>query len=79
MGFRTSVGFTRVLYDQQEMWFSVERGNVTLLCNLGRGERQFPLTEGGDNFAAKFLGARGLDWGAALLDQFHDKHLEAAE
>jgi type IV secretion/conjugal transfer VirB4 family ATPase len=35
--------------------------------------------EGGDNFAAKFLGARDLDWGAALLDQFHDKYLEAAE
>jgi type IV secretion/conjugal transfer VirB4 family ATPase len=34
---------------------------------------------GGDNFAAKFLGARDLDWGAALLDQFQDKHLEAAE
>jgi len=34
---------------------------------------------GGDNFAAKFLDARNLDWGAALLDQFQDKHLEAAE
>lgn len=35
--------------------------------------------EGGDTFAAKFLSARDFDWGAALLDQFHDKQLEAAE
>jgi type IV secretion system protein VirB4 len=35
--------------------------------------------QGSDTFAAKFLGARDLDWGTALLDQFHDTQLEAAE
>jgi type IV secretion system protein VirB4 len=35
--------------------------------------------QGTDTFAVKFLSARDLDWGAALLDQFQDKQLEAAE
>jgi len=36
-------GHTRVLFDQQAMWFSMERGNVTLCCNLGARERRFPV------------------------------------
>ena len=35
--------------------------------------------KGSGSFAAKFLSAHELDWGASLLDQFHDKQLEAAE
>ncbi|MDE2135343.1 MAG: hypothetical protein KGJ49_12175, partial [Alphaproteobacteria bacterium] len=41
-------------------------------------DRALVGTAHGD-FAARFLAARDLDWGAALLDQFHDKQLEAAE
>jgi maltooligosyltrehalose trehalohydrolase len=40
-------GDTRVRFDQQQMWFSMERGNVTLCCNLGGRERLFPVQEGG--------------------------------
>jgi hypothetical protein len=40
-------GHTRVLFDQQAMWFSIERGNVTLCCNLGARERRFPVQEDG--------------------------------
>ena len=40
-------GDTRVRFDQQQMWFSMERGNVTLCCNLGERERLFPVQEGG--------------------------------
>ncbi len=35
--------------------------------------------KGADTFGAKFLRLRDLDWGAALLDQFQDKQLEAAQ
>jgi maltooligosyltrehalose trehalohydrolase len=41
-------GNARVLYDQQEMSFSIERGEITLCCNLGETERQFPLRPGGE-------------------------------
>ena len=41
-------GHTRVLYDQQEMRFSIHRGDVTLCCNLGETERRFPVPEGGE-------------------------------
>jgi hypothetical protein len=37
-----------VVYDQQEMRFSMERGDVTLCCNLGETQRQFPAPEGGE-------------------------------
>ena len=37
---------TRVLYDQQEMWFSIERGDIGFHCNLGDKERLFPLPKG---------------------------------
>jgi maltooligosyltrehalose trehalohydrolase len=40
-------GDTRVRFDQQQMWFSMERGNVMLCCNLGERERLFPVQEGG--------------------------------
>jgi maltooligosyltrehalose trehalohydrolase len=41
-------GHTRVLYDQRETRFSLQRGDVTLCCNLGETERQFPVPEGGE-------------------------------
>jgi maltooligosyltrehalose trehalohydrolase len=40
-------GHTRVRFDQQEIWFSMERGNVMLCCNLGERERRFLVQEGG--------------------------------
>jgi maltooligosyltrehalose trehalohydrolase len=38
-------GETRVRFDRQEMWFSMERGDVLLFCNLGETERRFSLPE----------------------------------
>jgi maltooligosyltrehalose trehalohydrolase len=40
-------GQTRVLYSRQEMWVSVERGNVMLHCNLGEAPLRVSLPEGG--------------------------------
>jgi maltooligosyltrehalose trehalohydrolase len=40
-------GDTQVRFDQQEMWFSMERGDVILFCNLGEIERRFSLPEAG--------------------------------
>jgi maltooligosyltrehalose trehalohydrolase len=37
---------TRVHYDQQQQWFSMDRGDVTVCCNLGESDRQFPATKG---------------------------------
>jgi maltooligosyltrehalose trehalohydrolase len=37
----------RVSYEQQEMWLSMERGDVTVSCNLGESDRQFPVAVGG--------------------------------
>jgi maltooligosyltrehalose trehalohydrolase len=41
-------GNTRVFYNQQEMTFSMERGEITLCCNLAETERQFPLAKGSE-------------------------------
>jgi maltooligosyltrehalose trehalohydrolase len=38
---------TRAHYDQQEMWISIERGNIVVNCNLSSNERPFPIPEGG--------------------------------
>lgn len=37
----------RVFYDEHEMWIRVERGSVTVLCNLGTKSRQFLLPKHG--------------------------------
>ena len=37
---------TRVLYDQQEKWFRIERGSIVVDCNLSDEERRFPVLEG---------------------------------
>ncbi len=39
-------GRTRVLFDPQELWFCMERGDVLLGCNLGENEKLFPVPEG---------------------------------
>ena len=39
-------GDTRVSYDQQQMWLSMERGDITLICNLGDTDRRFPAAVG---------------------------------
>jgi maltooligosyltrehalose trehalohydrolase len=39
-------GQTRVSYDQQERWLSMERGDVTVICNLGETGRRFPVAVG---------------------------------
>jgi maltooligosyltrehalose trehalohydrolase len=36
-------GHTRFLHSNEEMWFSMERGDVTVNCNLGATERQFAV------------------------------------
>lgn len=33
----------RVFYDEHEMWIRIERGAITVLCNLGRAGRKFPI------------------------------------
>jgi maltooligosyltrehalose trehalohydrolase len=48
-------GHTRVSYDQQEMWLSMERGDITVSCNLGETDRRFPVEVGG----RVVLGSRG--------------------
>ena len=40
-------GHTRVFYDQQEKWLNVERGRITVVCNLGGAEHQFRVRESG--------------------------------
>jgi len=47
---------TRVSYDQQEMWSCMERGDVTVSCNLGETDRRFPVAVGG----RVVLGSRGV-------------------
>ena len=37
----------RVFYDETETWIRVERGTITLICNLGRKSRQFLLPKHG--------------------------------
>jgi maltooligosyltrehalose trehalohydrolase len=37
---------TRALYDKQQMWISVERGDIVVNCNLSEKARPFPVPEG---------------------------------
>ena len=37
---------TRVFYDQQEMWISIERSDLVVNCNLSNEDRRFPVPEG---------------------------------
>jgi maltooligosyltrehalose trehalohydrolase len=39
-------GHTRASYDEQERWVRMERGSVTVICNLGGSERSFSVPEG---------------------------------
>jgi maltooligosyltrehalose trehalohydrolase len=36
-------GHTHVRYNQREMWLCMERGEVTVICNLGKNEVRIPL------------------------------------
>jgi maltooligosyltrehalose trehalohydrolase len=36
-------GYTHVQYNQKEMWLSMERGDVTVICNLGENELRAPV------------------------------------
>jgi maltooligosyltrehalose trehalohydrolase len=40
-------GHTSVTYSEQEKWLSMERGDVTVSCNLGDTDGMFPVPEGG--------------------------------
>jgi maltooligosyltrehalose trehalohydrolase len=59
-------GHTSVTYSELDRWLSMERGDVTVSCNLGETDGLFPVPEGG----RVVLGSRGvppvLD-GAVLL------------
>ena len=48
-------GHTCVTYSEEERWLSMERGDVTVICNLGETERLFPIQEG----RQVVLGSRG--------------------
>jgi maltooligosyltrehalose trehalohydrolase len=39
-------GNTKVFYDQQEKWFRMERGSISVICNLGDAEHTFRVPEG---------------------------------
>jgi maltooligosyltrehalose trehalohydrolase len=39
-------GHTHIRYDQREMWFCMERGEVTVRCNLGKDELSVPVPAG---------------------------------
>jgi maltooligosyltrehalose trehalohydrolase len=39
-------GHNRVFYDQQEMWFCMKRGQVTVSSNLGASDHSFAVPEG---------------------------------
>jgi len=39
-------GHTHVRFDQREMWLSMERGEVIVICNLGEDELRVPVTQG---------------------------------
>jgi len=49
-------GNTHVLYSNEDMWFSMQRGDVTVTCNLGETERWFPVPPDGQIV----LGSRGI-------------------
>jgi maltooligosyltrehalose trehalohydrolase len=59
-------GHTCVTYSEEDGWLSMERGDVTVTCNLGETQEMFPVPEGG----RVVMGSRGvppvLD-GAVLL------------
>jgi maltooligosyltrehalose trehalohydrolase len=39
-------GRTKVRYDQQQMWMSMQRGDISVEVNLGEAERRIPVLEG---------------------------------
>jgi maltooligosyltrehalose trehalohydrolase len=36
-------GATRVTFDETEKWFTIERGTILTICNLGEQSRSFPI------------------------------------
>jgi maltooligosyltrehalose trehalohydrolase len=40
-------GATRVAFDETEKWFTIERGAILIICNLGEQKRSFPITASG--------------------------------
>ena len=36
-------GHTRVTYNQQEQWLRMDRGSITVICNLSQSDRTIPL------------------------------------
>jgi maltooligosyltrehalose trehalohydrolase len=59
-------GHTRVRFDQEEMWTSMERGNVTLCCNLGDRERRFDVQAGGNMVLSSRETLTVMDGGVVL-------------
>jgi maltooligosyltrehalose trehalohydrolase len=59
-------GHTRVTYSEQERWLSMDRGDISVSCNLGETEKLFPVPNGG----RVVLSSRGspvvIDGGVAL-------------
>jgi maltooligosyltrehalose trehalohydrolase len=49
-------GHTSVTYSEQDKWLSMERGDVTVSCNLGETEGAFPVPDG----VRIVLGSRGV-------------------
>lgn len=45
-------GRTRVRFDEQKSWIAIERGDVTTICNLGKGSVQHTLPSSAEMLAA---------------------------
>jgi maltooligosyltrehalose trehalohydrolase len=59
-------GHARVTYSEEDRWLSMERGGITVSCNLGETQKTFLVPEGG----RVVLGSRGVPpvlGGAVLL------------
>jgi len=59
-------GKTKVLYNQQEMWLSMSRGNIAVNVNLSQTDRQFPVGEGAELLLASQPSAK-IDESKLLL------------
>ena len=59
-------GQARVTYDEREKWLRMERGSITVCCNLGKGKHAFPVAKGGRVILVSREGVQVKD-GALML------------
>jgi maltooligosyltrehalose trehalohydrolase len=59
-------GQTRVSFDERDKWLRMERGSITVCCNLGKANRVFPIAESGRLLLASRGGLQVKDGSIAL-------------